>query len=79
MSDGASLPLTLLISDIHFTSDTEFVTVAWDGAVYEWELPPLNADAMLDWVVENRYLPDFTCDQREQYRIEPLCEAEEES
>jgi serine/threonine protein kinase len=26
------------------------------------------------YLAENRYIPDFTCDQRELYVIEPLCE-----
>jgi hypothetical protein len=32
--------------------------------------------SMDTWVAENRYIPDFTCDQRELYRIEPLCDEE---
>ncbi len=29
---------------------------------------------MLDWIEENRYVRDLTCQERELYRIEPLCE-----
>jgi hypothetical protein len=29
---------------------------------------------LLSWIAANRYVPELTCQQRVQYRIEPLCE-----
>jgi len=31
-------------------------------------------DELLTWTRANRYVPELTCDQRELYRLEPLCE-----
>jgi WD40 repeat protein len=33
----------------------------------------LNLDDLLAWTEANRYVPELTCDQRELYRLEPLC------
>jgi hypothetical protein len=33
-----------------------------------------SLDELLDWVAANRYVRELTCDERELYRIEPLCE-----
>ena len=36
----------------------------------------LPLDELIDWTHANRYLRELTCDEREQYRVEPLCDAE---
>jgi hypothetical protein len=33
-----------------------------------------SLDELLDWVAANRYVRELTCDERELYQIEPLCE-----
>jgi hypothetical protein len=35
---------------------------------FEKTLPEL-----LDWIQQNRYMAALTCEQRNQYRVEPLC------
>jgi len=40
-----------------------------------WDITNLPDDYEA-WVSENRYIPDFTCEQRAVYIIEPLCEPE---
>jgi serine/threonine protein kinase len=37
----------------------------------------LRGGNLRDWVHENRYIREFTCKERDQYRIEPLCKAGE--
>lgn len=37
-----------------------------------WEIPDAFED-MRAWALNNRYMRDFTCDQRDLYQIEPLC------
>lgn len=45
-----------------------------DNSVRLWDVTPLTTEDVKTWARENRYiLPDFTCQQREIYRIEPLC------
>jgi hypothetical protein len=34
---------------------------------------PLSVDMLLTWVGEHRYVRAFSCDERLQFRIEPLC------
>ncbi|MCA9915970.1 MAG: PD40 domain-containing protein, partial [Anaerolineae bacterium] len=41
--------------------------------VNQWRIDTLPE--LLDWTRANRYVRDLTCEERAQYRIEPLCEA----
>ena len=47
---------------------------AFDGTVRQWQIGALALDNLLDWISANRYIREFTCDERDEYRIEPLCE-----
>ena len=42
-----------------------------DGSVRFWHL---SRDALLEWIETNLHVHEFTCEQREQFRIEPLCD-----
>ncbi len=44
------------------------------GPIIQWQIADWPLDDLLVWVHENRYIRDFTCEERAQYRIEPLCE-----
>ena len=44
-----------------------------DGTVRFWHLSP---EALMEWIDENLHVREFTCDERELYRIEPLCGAD---
>ena len=48
----------------------------WDGRVELWRVDAL--DELIAWTQVNRYIPELTCDQRQLYRIEPLCEQDAE-
>jgi hypothetical protein len=48
-----------------------------DGALIEWQIADLPLDELIEWTYANRYVRDLTCTEREQYRVEPLCDAEE--
>jgi len=43
-----------------------------DSAFYQLRVD--TSDELLAWVQENRYVREFTCEERALYRIEPLCE-----
>jgi WD40 repeat protein len=47
-------------------------SAAEDSRLLLWNLS-LQLDELLDWTEANRFVPEFTCNQRAQYRIEPLC------
>jgi hypothetical protein len=53
-----------------------FLMAADDDAVHEYRLDATQDD-LLAWVAANRYLPELTCQQRQRYGIEPLCDEEE--
>jgi len=42
-----------------------------DGQIFGWL--SLSTSDLIDWVFENRYIRDFTCVEREQFRIVPMC------
>ncbi len=48
---------------------------ALDGTVIVRPIVELSVDEVLAYVVENRALHEFSCEEREQYRILPLCDA----
>lgn len=45
-----------------------------EGTIIQWRMSNPSLEELLDWIDENRYLPDLTCDEREKYQVEPLCE-----
>jgi WD40 repeat protein/DNA-binding SARP family transcriptional activator len=60
---------------VAFSPDGQTVFGAsYSGTLYQWQVADWPLDKLLAWVHENRYIRDFTCEERAQYRIEPLCE-----
>jgi WD40 repeat protein len=47
--------------------------VAQDGKLVEWHIAEKSLPELLDWIQANRYVRELTCDERQQYNIEPLC------
>jgi WD40 repeat protein/serine/threonine protein kinase len=41
--------------------------------VIQWRVADWSLDELRTWVSKNRYVRDFTCEERTQYRIEPYC------
>lgn len=52
---------------------THAVIGTLSGAVELWRIDT-TLDGLLTWVQNNRYLPEMTCEQRERYRVTPLCD-----
>ncbi|MGW8226331.1 MAG: nSTAND1 domain-containing NTPase, partial [Anaerolineales bacterium] len=62
------------VTSAQFTSDGRHAVVGYqDGAVEMWRIDS-TLDELLSWTRNNRYIPELTCEQRELYRVEPLCE-----
>jgi WD40 repeat protein len=59
---------------IAFSHDGRQLISAGDRQLIVWDVATSVNDFAM-WATENRYIPDFTCDQRALYAIEPLCEA----
>lgn len=49
-------------------------SVALDDTVREWRVDATQED-LLAWTEVNRRIGELTCQQREAYHVEPLCEA----
>ncbi|MBZ0281040.1 MAG: TIR domain-containing protein [Anaerolineae bacterium] len=63
---------------VNFIPDGSFALFStFDGedsiGVYRWLTSP---EAIAAWLRANRFIRDFTCIERDQYNIEPLCNAE---
>jgi WD40 repeat protein/energy-coupling factor transporter ATP-binding protein EcfA2 len=54
--------------------DGRFAAVSMGTTIILWQLDVLTQDELLTWIAANRYVRELTCEQRESYRIEPLCE-----
>ena len=56
---------------VAFTPDGLPVSSSIDGTVRMW----LPAGAgLMEWVAANRHIREFTCAEREQFRLDPLCD-----
>ena len=49
-----------------------FVDFLADCGVGLWQTLPLRE--LIDWVYDNRFVRDLTCEERALYRIQPLCD-----
>jgi WD40 repeat protein len=49
------------------------LSVCDDDTVREWQVDA-SQEALLAWIEANRHVPGLTCSQRQQHRIEPLCD-----
>jgi WD40 repeat protein len=56
-----------------FSPDGSQIASSANDILTFWDITNLPEDYET-WVRENRYIPDFTCEQRALYIIEPLCE-----
>ena len=65
------------VSDVDFSPDGTKLATGSTGSTVSAQLWELDTTTPLDWVLENRHVREFTCTERELYRIEPLCEDEE--
>ena len=63
-------------TDIDMSPDgTMAVAPAGYGTAILWDLSmPTTVEAVSAWLKANRYIRPLTCEERTQYRIEPLCE-----
>jgi len=53
-------------------SGEEVLSATTDALVTQWDIS--SVEELYAWIAQNRYLRELTCYEREQNRIEPLCE-----
>jgi WD40 repeat protein len=69
---------TAIVAGLTFSPDGQTAfSASLDGDLIEWQMADLSLDDLVDWTYANRYLRALTCDERAEYRVEPLCSAEE--
>ena len=61
-----------------FSPDSKYVySVSTDGLLIKWSIPTFQTmPELLDWINTNRYVRPLTCEERQRYRVEPLCDQE---
>ncbi len=55
--------------------DTTVYSVSADETLGVWQIGTPTLDNLLAWIDENRVVRDLTCEERQQYHVEPYCEA----
>ena len=71
------LSFTLPVFSAVFSPDGKTVyAVAQYGRIIEWHIAEKSLSELLDWIWENRYVRPLTCDERQQYHVDPLCSQE---
>jgi WD40 repeat protein/serine/threonine protein kinase len=59
------------IWDIAFIENGDFaLTTGGDGNLILWKVAPQAVEELVSWTRENRYVRDFTADERKLYRVE---------
>ena len=67
--------LGLGLSALSFGPDGRDAVVGFsDGRLELWRIDA-TLDDLIAWTRTNRYVPELTCEQRERYKLEPLCPA----
>ncbi|MEL7235022.1 MAG: hypothetical protein AAGK74_11020, partial [Chloroflexota bacterium] len=46
---------------------------AEDNTARVWNIARSTGE-LVEWAQANRYIPELTCDEREQFNVEPLCD-----
>jgi WD40 repeat protein len=60
--------------DVAFSPDGQTAfSVGFDGALVRWQIADPSLDELRDWIRANRYVRELTCEERDLYRVEPLC------
>lgn len=63
--------------DVAFSPDGQTAfSIGWDGALIQWQVADPSLDELIGWIHTNRYVRELTCEEREQYRVEPPCSPE---
>jgi WD40 repeat protein len=44
-----------------------------DGQLNQWQIPEKSTQELRRWVMRNRHTRPLTCEERVQYRVEPVC------
>ena len=69
---------TALVPGVIFGPDGQNAfSVGMDGELIEWQISDMPVRELIDWGHANRYVHDLTCEERDKYRVEPLCEVGE--
>jgi WD40 repeat protein/transcriptional regulator with XRE-family HTH domain len=66
------------VTSVKFSPDGNYAYfVTGDGLLVKWKIPVQHTlPELLDWINNNRYVRPLTCEERQRYRVEPLCEQE---
>lgn len=65
---------TPALSHVAFSPDgRRALTSDWNNSIAVWRIDT-TLDGLIEWIYNNRYVPELTCQQQEQYRAEPYCD-----
>ena len=57
-----------------FSPDDQTVySVSVDETLAAWQIGDPSLEGLLAWIEDNRYVRELTCEEREQYGVEPFC------
>jgi WD40 repeat protein len=63
------------VLDVAFSPDGKHgYSVSGDNVMVELKIADPSLTELLDWINANRYVRRLTCEERQQYRVEPLCQ-----
>jgi len=66
---------TAWVPNVTFSPDGQTAySVSVDGTLITWQIADPALETLLPWIEGNRYIRDLTCEERTQYKIEPLCD-----
>jgi WD40 repeat protein len=63
------------VISVTFSPDGKYAyAVSTDGLLSKWKISVQSLPELKDWIQANRYVRPLTCEERQRYRVDPLCE-----
>jgi hypothetical protein len=66
--------ITNLTYDVTFSpNDTNIYSVSDNGVIVEWQVGDINLTTLKEWIADNRYVRDLSCEEKAQFGIGGSC------
>lgn len=66
--------LNTAVFSVAFSPDSQYAyAVSEYGELLVWPVAEKTLPELLQWISANRYVREFSCEERSQYQVEPLC------
>lgn len=62
-----------IYSEVFSPDNNRAYATGLDGKLFELQINEKSLSELQDWIKDNRYLRELTCEERQQYHVDPQC------